>query len=131
MNKKLVFPALLLLLISGGFVLWDIQKNPDSVTTRIVLTGPDGLQVTGNYTADGKEFPVQEVLPAEITIFAKRVSLLMKSSQPSESLSAEVFVNNKYQVSGSQRQIQITVKGNTLLSSPRVQLKAFFEASEG
>jgi hypothetical protein len=131
MIKKLVLPALLLLLISGGFVFWDIQKNPDSVTTRIVLTGPDGLQVTGNYTADGKEFPVREVLPAEITISAKRLSFLVKSSDPSHSVSAEVFVNDKSRVSGSQRHIQIMVTGKTLFSSPRASLRAFFEAPKG
>jgi len=102
-----------------------MEKNPDAVTTRVELTGADGLQVTGSYTADGQAYKVDEVLPAEITITAKKLSLLMESSEESESIFAKVFLDDKLSVSGGQRRIKIEVSGKTPLSTPSAHLTAF------
>ena len=124
MNKKHI--TLGIILVVGGFILFGVIKGPSTVTTRIALSGPDGLKITGSLTADGKEQDVNEILPAEITITAKRMSLLVKSSDESETLSAKVYVNDKERVSGAQQRIQIDVTGNTLFSSkPKTHLKSY------
>jgi len=122
---KTIITVLILLLVIGGIVLWGMEKNPDAVTTRVELTGADGLQVTGSYTADGQAYKVDEVLPAEITITAKKLSLLMESSEESESIFAKVFLDDKLSVSGGQRRIKIEVSGKTPLSTPSAHLTAF------
>ena len=106
MNKKHI--TLGVILVVGGFILFGVIKGPSTVTTRIALSGPDGLKITGSLTADGKEQDVNEILPAEITI------------------SAKVYVNDKERVSGAQQRIQIDVTGNTLFSSkPKTHLKSY------
>lgn len=107
-------------------VIFVIAKTPDTVKTKIVLSGPAEIEVTGSYTADGKEYKIKETLPAELSIDAKRLSLLLESSNETAAISAEVLVNDKPRVSGSQQHIQIEVTGNTMFSStPRTYLKAF------
>jgi hypothetical protein len=114
------------LLVIGGIVLFGIMRGPSEVTTTIVLSGAEGLQVTGKYTADGEEFTIAEVLPTEITILAKRVSLLLENPDDSQNLFAEVQINGERRLAGGgTRNIQIDVKGNTMFSSARAFLKAF------
>ena len=130
MRKKLIIAGILLLLLVSGIVSFVILNGPDIMTTRIVLTGKEGLPITGQYTADGKEYPVNVVLPAEITISARRLSFLIASSDPSENVSAEVFVNDEHRVTGSQRQIEITVTGDRIFLPSLVRVRAFHESSE-
>jgi hypothetical protein len=114
------------LLVICGTVLFGIIRGPSEVTTTIVLSGTDGLQVTGKYTADGKEFTIAEVLPTEITILAKRVSLLLENPDETQNLFAEVKINGeKRLLGGGTKHIQIDVKGNTMFSSSRAFLRAF------
>lgn len=117
--------VLVAVLLVGGMVLFGAVTRPGSVTTKVVLSGPDGLQVTGTFTADGKAHDVNETLPAEIAIRAKRMSLVVESSDETESLLAKVFVDGKPRVSGAQRHIRVDVTGSTLFSSPRAYLKAY------
>ena len=123
MNKK--HYVLVAILLVGGIVLFGVVIRPQTVTTKVVLSGPEGLQVTGSFTADGKEHDVNETLPAEITITAKRISLTVESSDETGSLLAKVFVDGKQRVSGAQRRIRVDVTGNTMFSSPRAFLKAY------
>jgi len=124
MNKNYVIPVIILFV--GAIVLFSVLKGRSIVTTRVVLSGADGLRVMGAYTADGKEYKVDEILPAEITVSAKRVSLLVESSEESETIFGKVFLNDKLSVSGSQRHLKIKVLGNTMFSStPRAHLAAF------
>ena len=123
MNKKNII--LCGILIVCGVVLFGVIKGPSTVTTKVVLTGSDGLQINGKYIADGIEHSVNEVLPAEITIAAKRMSLLVESSDESGSFFAKVFVNDEHRVSGGHLHIQIDVSGNTMFSSSKAHLKAF------
>ena len=125
MNKKLIFAGLLLLIV--GILLFDIIQSPASVSTRVILAGTEGLPVRGHYSADGNEYSLDEVLPAEIIVPARHFSLLVESSEPSEAILARVYVNDQYKVSGAQRKIEVTVKGRTMFSSPRVYLRASSE----
>lgn len=121
-KKHYVLVAVVLL---GAMVLFGLAIRPHAVTTKVVLSGPDGLQVTGSLTADGTARDVNETLPAEITITARRMSLLVESSNETESVLAKVFVDGKQRVSGAQRHIRVDVTGNTLFASPRPFLKAY------
>ena len=116
---------LVAILLVGGAVLLGLAIRPRTATIRVVLSGPEGLQIRGSLSADGQEHDVNETLPTEITITAKRLSLLVESSQEKESLSAKVFVNGKRRISGAQRHIQVNVTGNTAFSPPRTFLKAY------
>ncbi len=99
--------------------------RPDIVNTKIVLSGPAGVEVTGTYTADGKEHNMKKTLPAELSIDARRLSLLLESSSETGAISAEVLVNDKPRVSGGHQNIEIEVTGNTMFSStPRTHLVA-------
>lgn len=117
--------VLVAVFLVGGMVLFGVVTRVGSVTTKVVLTGPDGLQVTGTFTADGKAQDVNETLPAEIVIRARRISLVVAGSDETESLSAKVFVDGEPRVSGAQRHIRVDVRGNTLFSSSRAYLKAY------
>jgi len=121
-RKHCVLVAVLLL---GAAVLFGVVVRRHTVTTTVVLSGPEGLQVTGSCVADGKERDVNETLPAEITIAAKRMSLVVQSTDEAENLFAKVFVDGKPRVSGAQRHIRVDVTGNTMFSSPRTYLKAY------
>ena len=123
MNRK--YYVLVAILLVGGIALFGVAIRPRAVTAKVVLSGPEGLRVTGSYTADGSEQDVNETLPAEITVTAKRISLTVESSAETESVMAEVFVDGKPRVSGAQRRIRVDVAGNGLFSSPRVFLKAY------
>ncbi len=123
MNRKHYLLAAVLL--AGGIVLLGVVTRTETVTTKIVLSGPEGLQVTGSFTADGKEHDVNETLPAEVTIIAKRMSLTVESRDGKESLAAKVFVDGKQCVSGAQRHIRVDVTGNTVFSPPRTFLRAY------
>ncbi len=125
MVKNLVWAVFLLLFVLGGAVVFDRIRGPAPVTTRIVLTGTEGAEVTGTYVADGQEIPIHQVLPAEITISAKRLSFLVRSADPSENLFAKVFINEQHKVSGGATGAQITVRGTTMFSSVQVYLEAF------
>ena len=117
---------LVAILLVGGGVLSGVLTRPQAVTTKVVLSGPAGLQVTGSFTADGKAHDVDETLPAEITVTAKHMSLVVASSDETESVSAKVFVDGEPGVSGAQRHIRVDVKGNTMFrSTPRVYLRAY------
>ena len=122
MNKKHITFGVVIIVV--GIILFSVAKGFDTVTTKVVLSGPAGLQITGSITADGEERDINEILPAEISITAKRMSLLVKSSDESETLSATVYVNGKQRVSGAQRRIRIDVTGNTMFSISKVHLKA-------
>ena len=130
MTKKLVGAVFLLLFVIGGTVLFDRIRGPAPVTTRIVLTGTGGAEVTGTYVADGQEIPIHQVLPAEITISAKQLSFLVRSADPSENLFARVFINDQHRVSGGATGAQITVRGETMFSSVQVYLEAFAGSPE-
>ena len=120
MAKKTI--VLLGVALLAAVVIFAIANGPDIVNTRIVLSGPAESEITGSYTADGKDHGIEGTLPMELSIDIKRLSLSLESS---ETISAEVFVNDKRRVSGRQRHIQIEVTGNTMLSStPRVHLTA-------
>ncbi len=122
-KKKIVLISVALLAV---VVIFGIAKVPDTVNTKIVISGPAEIKVTGSYTADGKEYNIEETLPTELSIDAKRLSLLLESSSETAAISAEVLVNDKLRVSGSHQHIQIEVTGNTMFSStPRTHLKAF------
>ncbi len=122
-KKKIGLISAVLLAVVVIFV---IAKEPDTVNTKIVLSGPAEIEVTCSYTADGKVYNIKETLPTELSIDAKRLSLLIESSNETAAISAEVFVNDKPRVSGRQQNIQIEVTGNTMFSStPRTHLKAF------
>ncbi len=124
MNKNFVIPVIIFFV--GVIVLFGVLKGRSIVTTRVVLSGTNGLRITGAYKADGKKYKVDEILPAEITISAKRTSLLVESSEESETIFGKVFLNDKLSVSGSQRHLKIKVLGNTIFSStPRAHLTAF------
>jgi hypothetical protein len=123
MNKKYITFGVIIIIV--GIVLFSVAKSPDTVTTKVVLSDPAGLQINGLLTADGEKRDVNETLPAEISIEAKRMSLLINSPDESETLSATVYVNGRQCVSGAQRRIRIDVTGNTLFSAPRVFLKAY------
>ena len=123
MNKK--YYVLVAILLVGGIALFAVAIRPRAVTTKVVLSGPEGLRVTGSCTADGKEHDVNETLPAEIAITAKRMSLTVESSDETESVMAEVFVDGKPRVSGAQRHIRVDVTVNSVFSSPRAFLKAY------
>ena len=86
-------------------VIFCIAKEPNIVNTKIVLSGPAEIEVTGSYTADGKEYNIKETLPTELSIDAKRLSLLLKSSSETATISAEVLVNDKPRVSGRSRKV--------------------------
>jgi hypothetical protein len=114
------------LLVIGGILLLGTIRGPNEVTTRIVLSGADGLQVTGKYIADGKEVAIDEVLPIEVSISGKRVSVLLESSDDSQSLLAELYINDKQVGAGGfKRNAQIDVKGNTMFSSAQGHFRAF------
>lgn len=123
MNKK--WYVLVAILLVGGIALFAVAIRLRAVTTKVVLSGPEGLRVTGSFTADGREQDVNETLPAEITITAKRMSLVIENSDGTESLMAKVFVDGKPRISGAQRHIRVDVRGNTVFSSPRAFLKAY------
>ena len=123
MRRKLC--VLVAVLLVGAAVLFGVVVRPRTVTTTVALSGPDGLQVTGSCTADGKQRDVNETLPAEIMITAKRMSLVVQSEDGAQDLFAKVFVDGKPRVSGAQRHIRVDVTGNTMLSSPRAYLKAY------
>ena len=123
MRKELYVLAAVLLV--GGTLFFGVVLRRRSVLTTVVLSGTDGVQVTGFCTADGEEREVNETLPAEITIAAKRMSLVVQSADEAEDLSAKVFVDGKPRVSGAQRHIRVDVTGNRMLSSPRAYLKAY------
>jgi len=122
-KKKIGLISVVLLAV---VVIFFIAKEPDTVNTKILLSGPAEIEVTGSYTADGKEYNIKETLPAELSIDAKRLSLLIESSSETAAISAEVLVNDKSRVSGRHQNIRIEVTGNTMFSStPRTHLKAF------
>ena len=123
MNKK--YYVLVAILLVGGIALFAVAIRPRAVTTKVVLSGPEGLRVTGSCTADGKEHDVNETLPAEITVTAKRMSLTVESFAETESVMAEVFVDGKPRVSGAQRHIRVDVTVNSVFSSPGAFLKAY------
>ncbi|UCD50773.1 MAG: hypothetical protein JSW27_25025 [Phycisphaerales bacterium] len=124
--KRKYYLLVAIVLVGGGVVLLGLAVRPAVVTTRVVLSGAEGLAVTGSFTADGKEYEVNETLPAEITATARRLSLVLASADQGQNVTAQVFVEGKPGVSGAQRHIRVDVRGNTLLrSTPRVQLKAY------
>ncbi len=91
-KKHITFGVVIIIL---GIVLFTIAKSPDTVTTKVVLSDPAGLLINGSLTADGEKRDVNEILPAEISIAAKRMSLLLNSPDESETLSATVYVNGR------------------------------------
>jgi hypothetical protein len=123
MNRK--HYVLAAILLATGIVLFAVVRRPHAVTTKVAFSGPDGLQITGSFTADGKEHDVDETLPAEITITARRMSLLVESADETKTVRAKVFVDGKPRVSGAQRHIRVDVTGNTMFSSARPYLKAY------
>ena len=126
MHRQFIMPGfLLLILLAGVMVILGILNKAETVTVRVVLTGSEGLPVTGHSVIDGNEYLIDEVLPAEITATAKRLSLLVESPESSEIITAELFVNGEYQMTGRQRQIEITVRGKTMFTPRLVRLRAF------
>ena len=126
-NKK-VGLILICVALLAVVLIFCAAIRPDIVNTKIVLSGPTGIEVTGTYIADGKEYDVQETLPAELSIDARRLSLLLESSSTTGAISVEVLVNDKPRVSGSHQNIKIEVIGNTMFSmfssTPRTHLMA-------
>ncbi len=59
--------------------LLGLALRPEVVTTKVVLSGSEGVAVTASLTVDGKEHVVAETLPAEITVTARRLSLVVAS----------------------------------------------------
>ncbi len=122
MKKQII---LAVILVIGGILLFGFIKGPDTVSAKIVISGTEGLKITGKYTADGSEHTIEKVLPTEITIEAGRISLTVETSDGSEGLFAKVYVNDKLQVSGGQQHIDVAISGKTMFSSPKTHLKAY------
>lgn len=112
------------ILVIAGVVALAVTKEPDTAFTKIIVTGTEGQKITGQYTADGIEQTIDEILPAEITIEARRLSLSVESSDESKDIFAQVFVNDNRRVSGGNQCIQVEVIGKTMFSSPRSHLIA-------
>lgn len=112
------------ILIIGAVFVYAMIKGPETVSSRFVITGTDGRKITGRYTADGIEQTIEKVLPAEITIDAKRLSLSVESSDKAQDIFVQVYLNDKLKVSGGHRYVKIEVSGKTLLSSPKTHLIA-------
>lgn len=100
-------------------------KAPHVVVVKVALSGAEGLQVTGRYTADGKAYEVDKILPAEINLAAKRMSLSVADANDSGTLFAQVYVDEELRVSGGGTQyIKVDVSGPTMFSSSRAFLQA-------
>ncbi len=126
MAKKKIGLILISVVLLALVVIFCIARKPETVNTKIVLSGGAGIEVTGSYTADGKEYNIKETLPAKLSIDAGRLSLLLESSRETAAISAEVLVNDRPRVSRRHQNIQIEVTGNTMFSAtPRTHLKAF------
>ena len=122
MKKAIIIAIVMLLLVSGGLLA--IMNNPETTSIKVVVTGTEGQRITGQYTADGVKQTIERVLPTEISIEAKRLSMLIESQDDTKGIFAQVFVNDQQRLGGQNQCIQIEVSGQTLLSSSREYLIA-------
>lgn len=125
MTLKHIVAILGAILLLGGVAFIVVAKAPHVVVVKVALSGAEGLQVTGRYTADGKAYEVDKILPAEINLAAKRMSLSVADANDSGTLFAQVYVDEELRVSGGGTQyIKVDVSGPTMFSSSRAFLQA-------
>ncbi len=113
------------LFVLGGVAFVVMAKAPHVVVVKVVLSGAEGLNVTGRYTADGTEYEVDKTLPAEINLAAKRMSLSVADANETGTLFAQVYIDEELRVSGGgTRTIRVDVSGDTMFSSSQAFLQA-------
>lgn len=123
--RTILTVILSIIVIIIGFIVYDyIIMGPRTVDVRVEITGKEGIQVTGQYTADGADHTFEETLPATINIDCKRLLMTIHSLDESEDIFVQAFVDNQLCVGGGSKYVQINVTGKTMTSSPRGHLKA-------
>jgi hypothetical protein len=87
-KKKIIFCALVGLVLIAGFVLW--LQRPVATTLRLDLTGTAGLKVAGTMVVDGAPRQFSGVLPTNVTVEARTFEYSILMQEPRGELSAKL-----------------------------------------